>query len=67
MSIFKNSTSPSKVSGSSMWYPQEKGDTAHMWGGWDRGAMTKMGGPGKNPGMSEQRNSRKKHNCPFCG
>ncbi len=31
MSIFKNTTSPSKVAGSSQWFPQEKGDTAKMW------------------------------------
>jgi hypothetical protein len=67
MSLFKNSTSPSKVGGSSMWYPQEKGDTAKMWGSFQGGSHTKMGKPGKNPGMNEQRNSHKKHDCPFCG
>lgn len=31
MSIFKNTTSPSKVSGNSMWFPQERGDTSKWW------------------------------------
>lgn len=31
MSIFKNTTSPSKVGGSSMFFPQEKGDTSKWW------------------------------------
>jgi hypothetical protein len=68
MSLFKNATSPSKVGGHSMWYPQEKGDTAKMWGSWDkRASMSNMGKMPRNPGMDEQRNSRKKHDCPFCG
>jgi len=35
MSIFKNTTSPSKVSGDSMWFPMEKGDTSKWWPGFD--------------------------------
>ncbi len=31
MSIFKNSTSPSKISGDSMWFPMEDGDTSKFW------------------------------------
>ena len=67
MSIFKNSTSPSKVSGESMWTPQQKGDTSKFWGSFSGEKGMKTGKMPKNPGMDEQRNSKKSTGCPFCG
>jgi hypothetical protein len=67
MSLFKNSTSPGSVGGSSMWFPQQKGDTSKWWSSFSGEKGAKMGKMPKNPGMDEQRNSKKKHDCPFCG
>jgi len=35
VSIFKNTTSMSGVSGESMWFPQQKGDTSKWWPKYD--------------------------------
>jgi hypothetical protein len=62
---------PTKTtSGSSMWTPQGKGNTAKIWqGGFSNsGSSTKQGGfMNKNPGANEQRNSVKSKGCAFCG
>jgi hypothetical protein len=55
----------------SMWTPQGKGNTAKLW----RDGTPRSGNSGKstggflnrNPGINEQRNSKKSAGCAFCG
>jgi hypothetical protein len=69
-----SSTPMSKVSGSSMWYPQEKGNNTTMWKGWDnKGNMSKsMGGfenkdPGKKMKSYDKTGGTMGGSCPGCG
>ena len=47
MSIFKNTTSMSGVSGNSMFFPQEKGDTSKWWPNYSKSDESK--GKGRMP------------------
>lgn len=69
-----SSTPMSKISGSSMWYPQGKGDNSTMWKSWDKknGNSSSMGAwEYKDPGMKMKGYGRvggkMGGSCPGCG
>ena len=66
MGMFK-STSPSKVGGGSQYFTMEPAYTTKFWKSYGSDKTGgKMGKMPADPGMSEQRNSKKSGNCPFC-
>jgi hypothetical protein len=63
MSIFKNTTSMSGVSGESMWFPQQKGGTSKWWPKYDaKPGMGKADGRmPANPHMGAKMTNKMRH------
>jgi hypothetical protein len=63
MSNMKNSTSPSSVGGSSMWFPMGKGDTSKFWPSYNAkpGMATAQGRMPANPSGGGMKMSKKGH------